>query len=118
MVAEDDDLGRTDAAGIRKILAWMATVVADHTTGIAPASGSEARSLLKENPDPLGREIEAVLIGLEEAPVETELASYRDRALALQDQVIHCLLDQLHSGELGPRCAKTVAGLAARVNRG
>jgi 8-oxo-dGTP diphosphatase len=117
VVAEDDDLSRTDAAGIRKILAWMATVVAGHTTGIAPASGTEARNLLRENRDPLGLDIEALLHDLEATPAVTDLTHYRDRAHALQDRVVGFLLDQLHTGKLGRRCAEMASGLAESMNR-
>lgn len=117
VMAADDDLGHANAAGIGKILAWMAAVVAGQTTGITPASGTEARNLLKANGDPLGASIEALLRDLEALPAETDLIIYRDRAHALQDLVASFLLDQLHTGKLGPRCAEAVSRFADCMNR-
>jgi predicted nucleotidyltransferase len=47
VVVEDDKLSDAGLDGVRKNVSWMATIVAGHTAGIAPASGSEARQLLR-----------------------------------------------------------------------
>ncbi|MEQ4204528.1 nucleotidyltransferase domain-containing protein [Actinopolymorpha sp. B9G3] len=117
VIAEDSDLSHTDKAGIEKILAWMAAIVAGHTTGIAPASGTEARSMLRDNLHPLGLDIDALLRDLEAETTVTDLAGYRRRAHKLQDRVTEFLLAELRAGRLGPRCAETVCGLAASLRR-
>ncbi|WP_157728614.1 hypothetical protein [Actinopolymorpha singaporensis] len=116
VIVKEDDLSWTDQAGVQKILAWMATIIAGHTTGIAPASGTEARTTLKENEDPLGCDIDALLQDLEAHP-EADLADYRRRAHALKDRVLALLLDQLEAGKLGPRCTEVVSTLVASTRK-
>lgn len=117
VIAEGGDLSWIDKAGIEKILAWMATVVAGHTTGVAPASGSEARSMLRHNLDHLGLGIDSLLREMEAEPTVSDLAGYRGRAHALQERVVEFLLAQLRAGRLGPRCAETVSDLAVSLGR-